>query len=173
MIKIDILKAKTAKSNHVVFSLVSILWTSTWCRIYNKVPCTHWKIVSMNTLSWNGRTCLMNYTRELSEIWLSGCARILRFTRVPHMVQTFFRSSELLQVVCYIHYLVALTRVTWSVIPCQHHTEIGTDIKKKNRSNNFISIPHRSYVSLNGYAWSFRVHGHALVRSVMLISRHI
>jgi len=24
-----------------------------------------------------------------------------------------------------------------------------------------ISIPHRSYVSLNGYIWSFRVHEHA------------
>ena len=117
----------------------------------------------MNTLSWNGRTRLMNYTRELCEIWLSGCTRILRFTRVQHMIQTYFRSSELLQVVCYIHYLVALTRVTWYVIPCQHHTEIVMDIKKKNRSNDFISIPHRSYVSLNGYTWSFCVYENVLL----------
>jgi len=45
--------------------------------------------------------------------------------------------------------------------PCQHHTEIGTDMKKKNRLNDVISIPHRSYVSLNGYTWSFRVHENA------------
>jgi len=38
----NILKTKTAKPNHVVFNLVSILCTSTWCRIYGKVPCTHW-----------------------------------------------------------------------------------------------------------------------------------
>jgi len=31
------------------------------------------------------------------------------------------------------------------------------DMKKKNRPNDVISIPHRSYVSLNGYTWSFRV----------------
>jgi len=38
----DTLKTKTAKSNHVVFNFHSILCTSTWCRIYSNVPCTHW-----------------------------------------------------------------------------------------------------------------------------------
>jgi len=37
----DTLKTETATSNHV-FNFVSILCTSTWCRIYSKVPCTHW-----------------------------------------------------------------------------------------------------------------------------------
>jgi len=45
--------------------------------------------------------------------------------------------------------------------PCQHHTEIGTDMKKKDRPNDIILIPHPSYVSLNGYTLSFRVHEHA------------
>jgi len=36
------LKTKTAKSNFAVFHFVSILCTSTWCPIYNKVPCSHW-----------------------------------------------------------------------------------------------------------------------------------
>ena len=39
---------------------------------------------------------------------------------------------------------------------------------KKNRPNDVISIPHRLYVSLNGYTWSFRVHENALARSGML-----
>jgi len=38
----DTLKTKTAKSTHVVFYFVSLLCTSTWCRIYNKEPCSHW-----------------------------------------------------------------------------------------------------------------------------------
>jgi len=37
-----ILKTKTGKSNHVVFNSVSILCTSTRCRIYSKVTCTYW-----------------------------------------------------------------------------------------------------------------------------------
>ena len=41
-VNMDIIKTKTAKSNHVVFNLVSILCTFTGCRIYSKVPCTHW-----------------------------------------------------------------------------------------------------------------------------------
>ena len=41
-------------------------------------------------------------------------------------------------------------------------------IKKKNRPN-VISIPHYSYVSLNGYTWSFRVNEKAWARSVMLM----
>jgi len=36
------LKTKTAKLNQVVFNVHSILCTSTWCRIYSKVQCTHW-----------------------------------------------------------------------------------------------------------------------------------
>ena len=44
---------------------------------------------------------------------------------------------------------------------------IATD-KKKNRPNDIISISHRSYVSLNGYAWSSRVHENARALSVML-----
>jgi len=36
------LKIKTANSNHVVLNFGSILCTSNWCRIYSKVPCTHW-----------------------------------------------------------------------------------------------------------------------------------
>ena len=72
---------------------------------------------------------------------------------------------------CLLHALLVYLscRVTWCVIPSQHHTEIGTDMKKKNRPNDVISIHHRSYVSLNGYAWRFRVHEHAWARSVMLI----
>ena len=41
-VNMDTLKTKTAKSNHVLFNFVSILCTSNWCRIYSKVPCTHW-----------------------------------------------------------------------------------------------------------------------------------
>ena len=44
----------------------------------------------------------------------------------------------------------ASSHVSWCVVPCQQHTEIFTDMKKKNRPNDVISIPHRSYVSLNG-----------------------
>jgi len=33
------LKTKTAKLNHGVFNFVSILCTSSWCRM---VPCTYW-----------------------------------------------------------------------------------------------------------------------------------
>ena len=40
---------------------------------------------------------------------------------------------------------------------------------KKNRRNDVISILRRSYVSLNGYTWSYRGHEHAWVRSVMII----
>jgi len=36
------LKTKTARSNHVVFNFVLILFSFTWCRIYSNVPCTHW-----------------------------------------------------------------------------------------------------------------------------------
>ena len=43
-------------------------------------------------------------------------------------------------------------------------------MKKKNRPNDVISIPHRSYVSLKGYTWSFRVNEKARAHSVMLIS---
>jgi len=42
-------------------------------------------------------------------------------------------------------------------------------MKKKNRTNDVISIPHCSYESLNGFTWSFRVQGNACARSVMLI----
>ena len=38
-------------------------------------------------------------------------------------------------------------------MPGLHHTEIGTDMKKKNRPNDVISIPHCSYISLNGYVF--------------------
>ena len=51
----------------------------------------------------------------------------------------------------------------------QINTEISTDMMKKNRRNDVISILRRSYVSLNGYTWSYRGHEHALVRSVMII----
>ena len=40
---------------------------------------------------------------------------------------------------------------------------------KKTLPNDVISIPHRSYDSLNGYTWSFCVHEHAWARSVMPI----
>jgi len=33
----DTLKTKTAKSNHVIFNICSILCTSIWCHIYTKV----------------------------------------------------------------------------------------------------------------------------------------
>jgi len=42
-------------------------------------------------------------------------------------------------------------------------------MKKKNRPNDIISILRRSYVSFNGYTWSFRVYEHVRVRSAMLI----
>jgi len=65
----DTLKTKTARSNHVVFNSASILCTSTWCRIYNKIPCTHWYAnVSMNILLWKGHRRLMNNPREIPEI---------------------------------------------------------------------------------------------------------
>ena len=41
--------------------------------------------------------------------------------------------------------------------------------KKKNRPNDVISIPRRSYVSLNGYILSFRARENARARSVILI----
>jgi len=39
--------------------------------------------------------------------------------------------------------------------------------EEKNRPSDVISISHRSYVSLNGY--TFRVHEHVCVRSIMLV----
>ena len=54
-------------------------------------------------------------------------------------------------------------------MPCKHHTEIGTDMKKRNRPNDVILIPHRSYVSLNGYIWSFPAPENARAHSVILI----
>ena len=39
---------------------------------------------------------------------------------------------------------------------------------KKNRPNDVISILYRSYVSLNGYTWSFRGHEHASVMIIFL-----
>jgi len=40
---------------------------------------------------------------------------------------------------------------------------------KKNRPNDVILTPQRSYFSLNGYTCGFRVHENAWSRSVMLI----
>jgi len=40
-------------------------------------------------------------------------------------------------------------------------------MKNHNRPNDVIWIPHRSYVSLNGYTWSFRVHENTSACSVM------
>jgi len=45
---------------------------------------------------------------------------------------------------------------------------IGMDMKK-NWLNEVISIHHRSYVSLNGYTWSFHVPENAQAHSVILI----
>ena len=69
----DTLKIKTANSNHVVFSFISILCTSNLCGIYSRhlQQCTVYVSlikVSMNILLWNCRTNLMNNTRELPEI---------------------------------------------------------------------------------------------------------
>ena len=104
----------------------------------------------------------------------SGCARTLRLNRSNKWSIVF--KSRLLQVIwfcacCLLHALLVClsSRVTLCVISSQHHTEIGTDMKKKNRPNDVISIHHRSYVSLNGYTWRFRVHEHAWVCSAMLI----
>ena len=63
--------------------------------------------------------------------------------------------------------------MTWCVLTCQHHTEIGTDMKKMNWPNVVISIHHRSYVSLNSYTWSFRVHENAWARPLCLVSPHL
>ena len=91
-------------------------------------------------LLWNGRTHLINNTRELS----------VAATVHEPCVSIGPTSGRCLS-------------------PCQHHTEIGTDMKKKNRPNDVISIPYRSYVFLYGYTWSFRVHENAWARSVWLI----
>ena len=82
----------------------------------------------------------------------SGCARTLRFNRSNKWSIWFksrlFAGHQCLHVVCYKYYTCVSIRVTWYVITCQHHTEIGTDRKKrKNRQNDVISIPHQSYVS--------------------------
>ena len=42
-------------------------------------------------------------------------------------------------------------------------------MKKEYPSNGVISKPHRSYVSLNGYTWSVRVHENASVVSIFAI----
>jgi len=57
---------------------------------------------------------------------------------------------------------------TLYVIPCQHHTDIGTDMQKNNRQKDIISIPLRSYVSLNGYVGVF-VHKKTLDRVLLCL----
>ena len=76
----------------------------------------------------------------------SGCARTLHISRSNKWsigFCTLFATN--------ITRYCASSHVTLCVIPYQHHTEIGTDMKKKNSPNEAISIPHRSYVSLNGW----------------------
>mgnify|MGYP006890243468 CR=1 FL=1 len=89
----------------------------------------------------------------------SGCAWTGRFNRLtidqhdlnPDFLQAIWDFARcLLQSL-----LVTSSRVTLCVIPCQHHTQIVTDMK--NRPIDVISIHHRIYVSLKGYTWSFRV----------------
>ena len=130
--------------------------------------------MSMNILLRNGHTHLTKSTHEFPDVQLQRVCTNLPFQYGQRVVdrikiQTFRSPSECLHVVCYTHYYCVSSRVTLYVILCQHHTEIDTDMKRKNLPNDVMSIPHRSYVSLNGYTRSFRMHKNSCSCSVMLI----
>ena len=111
----------------------------------------------------------------------SGCARILRCNRPSKWsIRLKYRRFAailvfarcLLQAFLSVFCLMKFALATWhdvysraKIIP----RLIGTDMKKKNRPNDVISISHRSYVFLNGYTWNFRVRENAWVRCAMFI----
>jgi len=43
----------------------------------------------------------------------------------------------------------------------RHGYEEEEDAEEEEEPNDIISISHRSWVSLNGYTWKFRVHENA------------
>ena len=118
-----------------------------------------WWITRVSSLRFSCSSCARTLHFSKSNMWLIG----LKFkTFAGHLSFSALFATSIIS-------YCASSHVTWCVVLCQHHTEICTDMKKKNRPNDVISIPHHSYVSLNGYTWRFRVHENAWARSVMLI----
>ena len=93
-----------------------------------------WWITRVSSLRFSCSSCARTLHFSKSNMWLIG----LKFkTFAGHLsFSTLFATS----IISY----CASSHVTWCVVLCQHHTEICTDMKKKKRPNDVISIPHHS-----------------------------